>query len=83
MKYTEKAVGRCLTERCIENFDLFEVTFNNFIAVPQDKKQPKFLSEVPEINLSKSSQCHPGYFLYGVDEDGSLTFLKSIVDSSD
>lgn len=82
MKTVSRTVGRCLTETKREDFDTAAAKFAEFVHVSQFSQQPKHVSEVGGA-LSDSPRIFTGEILYGVEEDGSLTWLGQIIDSSD
>jgi len=87
-KTLSRNVGRCLTEYKREDFDQIVETFKEgFVVVDQfTYPQPKNLSEVKfgtSGGRTKQHRCSIGQILYGINEDGTLTELMSIIDSSD
>lgn len=84
MKTVSRNIGRCVTETKREDFDQALDTFGEFVRVSQFAKQPKHVSEVGhDGQLSANTQLGIGTILYGVEQDGSLTWLGQIIDSSD
>ena len=76
-------VGRCLTERKLKDFDAQVAKFAAFINVSQFDTQPDHAGSTDE-ELILEPKLQIGYLLYGVNgEDGSLTWLGEIIDSSD
>lgn len=82
MKTVTRNVGRCLTETKREDFDTKVKEYTEFVHASQFSKQPKHISEVGGA-LSTNPKIFTGEFLYGVEQDGSLTWLGQIIDSSD
>lgn len=76
-------VGRCLTATQRKDFNEFVARFAEFVHVSQfNSKPPKHVSEVSGA-LKDNFRISAGEILYGVEEDGSLTWLGQIIDSSD
>lgn len=84
MEYTRlsKEVGRCLTKSIRSDYDTVIQRFAEFVRVSQFKRQPKHISEF-DGNLIAEPELHNATILYGVEEDGSLTWLAELIDSSD
>lgn len=87
MKKVSRTVGRCLTETKLEDFEAQVEKFAEFVRVSQfAPKQPKYLHEVGDgySQSTANAQIGIGTILYGVDpNDGTLTWLGEIIDSSD
>lgn len=84
MNKVSKNVGKCLTETKRVDFDEAVNNFGEFVSIGQFADQPKHVSEVPETFIKNEAKLHPGYVLYGIDtENGSLTWIGQIIDSSD
>ena len=82
MDKVTRTVGRCLTETKRKDFDEAVKKFGEFVHASQLSQQPKHVSEVGGA-LSDNPRIFTGEILYGVEEDGSLTWLGQIIDSSD
>lgn len=82
MEKISRTVGRCLTETKRKDFDAQLSNFGEFVSVSQFSAQPKHVSQF-EGQLTDSSHIDIGTILYGVEQDGSLTWLGEIIDSSD
>lgn len=83
MKTVSREVGRCLTETKLKSFDDEVLKFAEFVNVSQFESQPKFLYETVQ-DTQQTPDLDIGYVLYGINgEDGSLTWLGQIIDSSD
>lgn len=75
-------VGPCLVETKRKDFGEAVKKFSEFVHTSQFSQQPKHVEEVGGI-LSDSFRIFTGEILYGVEQDGSLTWLGQIIDSSD
>ena len=84
METISRNLGRCLTETKRKDFDSMLGKFGEFVRVTQSSKQPKHVSEVGhDGQLTGTNHIGIGTVLYGVEQDGSLTWLGEIIDSSD
>ena len=89
MKMVSRNVGRCVTEYKREDFTQIVGTFSDgYVTVSQfTHPQPKDLSQVKfgsyGTDRKKEPRCSIGEILYGINPDGTLTELMSIIDSSD
>lgn len=72
---------RGLTERKREDFDLCLIKYKSFVQAPQWEIQPMSLKDVDATTLD--TKLANGFLLYGVERDGTLTWLGEIIDSSD
>lgn len=82
METVSRTIGRCLTETKLKDFDDAANKFADFALVSQFDSQPKDASQVKA--LIQENKLSTGYILYGVNpEDGTLTWLGQIIDSSD
>lgn len=82
MDKVTREVGRCLTETKRKDFDTKVKEYAEFVHASQFVSQPKHVSEIKGA-LSTNPKISYGEFLYGVEQDGSLTWLGQIIDSSD
>jgi len=82
MERISRTVGRCLTETKRSDFDAVVTRFAEFVRIGQDSRQPKHVSEISGP-LSDKSFIGSGNILYGVEQDGTLTWLGQVIDSSD
>lgn len=87
-KMISRNVGRCVTEYKREDYDQIVGTFTEgYVTVSQfTYPQPKDLSQAKfgtTASRMKQPRCSIGEVLYGINNDGTLTELKSIIDSSD
>jgi hypothetical protein len=89
MKMVSRNVGRCVTEYKREDFAQIVSTFKEgYVTVSQfTHPQPKELGQVKfgsyGTDRHKEPRCSIGEHLYGINDDGTLTELMSIIDSSD
>jgi hypothetical protein len=88
MKMISRNRGRCVTEYKREDYDQVVGTFKEgFVTVSQFvHPQPKDLSQVKfgtSGSRMKQPRCSIGEIQYGINDDGTLTELMSIIDSSD
>lgn len=87
MKYTNKEIGRCLTEVKLVNFEQVATECVLFFTVPQVRNVDGFtFKRLEELNIRMTSdmpKCGHGQKLYGVQSDKSIVKLMEIVDSSD
>ena len=81
MNFNSKTIGRCLTEYTVINYEELVSSFNKFATVSQFSGDIKSVDKASKV--SDRPVCGYGEIMYGVNEDGSLTKLKMIVDSSD
>lgn len=83
MEKVSRTVGRCLTETKRKDFDEAVNKFAAFINISQFDWQPDHMGST-SAQLMSEPKLNSGYILYGVDgENGSLTWLGQIIDSSD
>lgn len=88
-KMISSNAGRCVTQYKREDFAEIVGTFKEgFVTVSQfTHPQPKNLSEVKFSSWGnerkKDARCTIGEYLYGINDDGTLTELMSVIDSSD
>lgn len=82
MERISRTVGRCLTETKRKDFSDAIKKFGEFARISQFEQQPKHVSEVDQT-LTDWPTLHIGEILYGIEQDGSLTWLGEIIDSSD
>lgn len=78
-------LGRCLTERKLADFDAKLVRYGEFTLVSQyvaPEKRPTHVSQIAGPLIGEP-RILDGTILFGVEEDGSLTWLGEIIDSSD
>lgn len=87
--WKERKVSMHITEYARRDFADIVGKYNRFVVTSQFDKEPQHIDELnfPEgYGLPKQydePQLGHGQFLFGVEEDGTLTKLKSIIDSSD
>ncbi len=87
--WKSRTLGRCLTEYTRRDFSDIVSGYTKFVTISQFSDTPK---HIDNLNFQKSydfprQSTEPklgyGQILFGVEEDGTLTKLKSIIDSSD
>lgn len=84
-----KNVGKCLTEYKVENYDEEVKKYQRFVVVSQFDPKPSHMLDLdfPEgygyPKQSNEPVCHIGEVMFGVEQEGFLVELKSIIDSSD
>lgn len=87
MKIVSRNIGRCLTEYKREDYDQIVKNYAEFIMISQFiHPKPKTLDEAlvdRHSRLRPTPQCGYGEHMFGVEKDGTLTELISIIDSSD
>lgn len=82
MKFNSVTIGHCLTEYTVEDYDNLVKNYKKFgFAAPY--KNPAMGIRPEILRTDDSPICFDGEIMYGINEDGSLTKLKMIVDSSD
>lgn len=87
--FTERKIGKCLTEYKRNDFDNLVAKYNQFLMISQFDSTPQNVNDVyPNSSLFgpqllDEPKCQIGYILFGVAEDGSLTKLIAKIDSSD
>lgn len=87
--FISRNVGRCLTEYVRRDFADVVGKYQRFVVISQFDKTPGHINELdfPEGYGYPKQFNEPklgyGQILFGVEEDGTLTKLKSIIDSSD
>ncbi len=87
--FIEKNIGRCLTEYTHINYQKMIGNFKRFITISQFDATPEHINELVvalrEGRVTKVTEptLSYGQILFGVEKDGTLTKLKSIIDSSD
>lgn len=87
--FIQKTVGRCLTEYTRSNYNDIVNNYAKFVLVSQFDKKPNNITDLDfKEGYGYPKQfnepvCHTGTILFGVECNGSLTELKSIIDSSD
>lgn len=77
-----------ITEYKRNDYDDVVGTFKKgFVVVSQFSTLPENLAQVDWNNYStkklEEPKCHTGQFLFGIETNGDLTKLMSIIDSSD
>lgn len=83
MENVSRTVGNCLTETTRKDFIIKINQYAEFVHVSQFRdQQPKHVSEIAGP-LATHSRLSPGMIVYGVEQDGTLTWLGQIIDSSD
>lgn len=82
MEKVSRSVGRCLTETKLKDFDSAITKYGEYVHISQFARQPKHVSEIAEP-LTDNTKLSIGTVLYGVEQDGSLTWLGEVIDSSD
>ena len=76
----QKTLGTCITEYTIDNYDEAISKYTSFVAFSQfDSQVPSFVHE--NMKVLHTPKVSIGEKLYGIEKDGSLTFLKSVIDS--
>lgn len=84
MKMISREIKSCVTENRVENFDEVVKNYSKFYSVSQFNRIPKTVSEVDgDAQLKSEPKISIGYILLGVEENGDLTKLMSLIDSSD
>lgn len=84
-----KNIGRCLTEYKIDVYDKIISNYDRFVVVSQFDPTPAHMDDLDFKEGYGFPKQHNepalgyGQVLFGVEEDGKLTKLKSIIDSSD
>lgn len=87
--FVSRNVGRCLTEYVRRDFADVVGNYQRFVVISQFDETPNHIDELdfPEGYGYPKQFNEPklgyGQILFGVEEDGTLTKLKSIIDSSD
>lgn len=90
MKMVERRVSMHIHEYKREDYDQIANTFTDgYVTVSQFAKTPKLLSEVnwnqygtERYKTLELVRFSTGQFLFGINPDGTLTQLKSLIDSS-
>lgn len=90
MNIITKTMGRCLTERKRDDFDLAVSECHAFGLVSQFSPQPRITTELVllatkfEVGPRTPIRIDYGTILYGIRTcDGELMWLGEIIDSSD
>lgn len=84
MERISRKVGRCYTETKLKSFDMEVKKFTKFVQTSQlNDKLPVDINNLNGGQITDVSSLMCSYILYGVNEDGSLTWLGQIIDSSD
>lgn len=83
IQWEEIKRGRCLTEYRRKDYDEAIKGFGEFVVVSQFDPTPCHINDVPVERLTSQDKISFGEILYGVNPDGTLEKLKSIIDSSD
>lgn len=84
-----KNIGRCLTEYKIDVYDQIIDDYDRFVVISQFDSIPKHINDLDFKEGYGFPKQHNepvlghGQILFGVEVDGTLTKLKSIIDSSD
>lgn len=80
MDTVSRNIGHGVTETLIRDFDKTVMKYGEFVKINQFALQPKHVSEVGHGALTDSPDIEVGDVLYGIEEDGSLTWLGQIID---
>ena len=87
MIIVSRTVGNCLTENKRDDYDTVVTQFTRFISFSQFvRPQPTSLDLSGtgwEPSIRTEPRCSAGDILYGLQDDGTLVFLMSVIDSSD
>lgn len=85
MKIISRNIGRYVTEYKREDFDQIIKNYTKFYSVSQfTYNKPETVSMLDGYAQPLTEpKCRIGEILYGVEADGSLTHLMSLIDSSD
>lgn len=87
--FESRNVGKCLTEYIRRDYADVIGKYNRFVVISQFDSTPSHIDECDfkeGYGYPKQHNepfCGYGNIMFGVEEDGTLTKLKSIIDSSD
>lgn len=81
MTYITKNLANCLEESKHINFKEMCLNFKTFLSVSQYEGYKDNVNQVSNGKFMYNPVLHTGSMLYGVNDDGSLTLLGSIIDS--
>ena len=78
----ERKLAKCLTEYKRGDYSTVINKFNKFVTISQYSSIPMNVNET-QLILNDKPDCGWGEILFGVDDNGNLIELMSIIDSSD
>jgi hypothetical protein len=79
--YKTRNLSNCLEESKHINFEQMCNNFKSFISVSQFEGPKTHINQIEKAKIMYNPILHTGAFLYGVNDNGSLTLLGAIIDS--
>lgn len=82
-KFVATQRGRCATQYEREDLDSILPRYREFVYRDQNGGLPSKLERKTKERTTKTFGTQLGYGTYGVENDGTLTLLATLIDSSD
>jgi len=88
MKMISTEIGRCLTQYKRADYEQVVLKYSEFVKIAQDvTTKPTHISNVNfAMNYAQKlvePLCNHGELLFGIEQNGDLTLLMSVIDSTD